>query len=324
MIILTGAAGFIGSNLVARLNAAGRDDLIVVDWLGSHDKWRNIAKSRFQDLVRPEDLPAFLRQHETGIEAVFHLGAISATTAIDGDEIVKHNLRPSMDLWHWCTKQRVPLFYASSAATYGDGSHGFDDTTDPSALQPLNLYGWSKHAFDQWAMRQASRGSSPPRWAGFKFFNVYGPNEYHKGDMMSVAAKNHANVVAQTPIALFKSHRPDFADGEQLRDFVYVKDCCEVMAWFMQSERPSGVYNLGTGRARSFRDLILAVGQACGLAPRIDYVPMPEHLQSKYQYFTQATMHKLRAIGYERPFHTLEEGVRDYVTSHLGTADPYV
>lgn len=306
MIILTGAAGFIGSNLVASLNAVGRDDVILVDWLGSHDKWKNIAKRRFQDLVLPEDLPAVLRKHETDIEAVFHLGANSSTTATDGDEIVRNNLRLSIDLWNWCVKQRVPLFYASSAATYGDGSQGFDDTADLAALQPLNLYGWSKHAFDQWAARQAARGSSPPRWAGFKFFNVYGPNEYHKGDMMSVAAKNHARVLGGETITLFKSHRPGFADGEQLRDFVYVKDCCRVMLWFMQGERPSGVYNLGTGTARSFRDLIRAVGLACGRTPQIDYVPMPEHLRAKYQYFTQATMQKLRAIGYEPPFCSLE------------------
>jgi len=323
MIVVTGATGFIGSNLVAHLNSLGHSDIVIVDWLGNGEKWKNIAKHRFVDFVFPEDLAEFLEKSTDKIEAVFHLGAISSTTASDGDEIIEKNLQCSMKLWRWCTTHQVPFFYASSAATYGDGDLGFDDTADIATLRPLNLYGWSKHAFDRWAIAQAEKQEAPPRWAGFKFFNVYGPNEYHKGDMMSIVAKNHARVIAQEPIHLFKSHRPDFKDGEQLRDFVYVKDCCSVMAWFSEAKRANGIYNLGTGSARSFRDLILAVGAASGLDPDIQYVPMPENLRGKYQYFTQATMQKLKAAGYEARFFSLEEGVADYVRSYLGTSDKF-
>lgn len=323
MIIVTGATGFIGSNLVAQLNQSGHTDIVIVDWLGTGEKWKNIAKHRFVDFVFPEDLAAFLKGTTEAVEAVFHLGAISATTAADGDEVVRNNLQSSMTLWNWCAAKQVPFFYASSAATYGDGDQGFDDTLDIAPLRPLNLYGWSKQAFDRWALGQAAKGLAPQRWAGFKFFNVYGPNEYHKADMMSIVAKNHARVVAEEPIHLFKSHRPDFKDGEQLRDFVYVKDCCNVMAWFMAQARQNGIYNLGTGTARSFRDLIEAVGAACGIPPDIQYVPMPENLRGKYQYFTQATMQKLRAAGYDADFHSLEEGVTDYVQGYLATPDKF-
>ena len=323
MIIVTGATGFIGSNLVASLNQSGNTDIVIVDWLGTGEKWKNIAKHRFLEFVFPEDFAEFLAKTTAEVEAVFHLGAISATTATDGDEIVRRNIQFSMNLWNWCAAKQVPFFYASSAATYGDGKQGFDDTGDIALLHPLNLYGWSKQAFDRWALGEAEKGSAPPRWAGFKFFNVYGPNEYHKADMMSIVAKNHARVVAGQSIQLFKSHRPDFKDGEQLRDFVYVKDCCKVMSWFMASPRQNGIYNLGTGSARSFRDLIEAVGTACSVKPDIQYVPMPENLRGKYQYFTQAAMLKLRAAGYDAAFHSLEEGVTDYVQGYLNNADQF-
>ncbi|SOD30468.1 ADP-glyceromanno-heptose 6-epimerase precursor [Variovorax sp. YR752] len=323
MIIVTGATGFIGSNLVAHLNQLGHTDIVIVDWLGTGEKWKNIAKHRFVEFVFPQDFPAFLEKSSGAVEAVFHLGAISSTTATDGDEVVSNNIQFSMNLWNWCAARQVPFFYASSAATYGDGDQGFDDTQDIAPLRPLNLYGWSKQAFDRWALGQAEKGAAPPRWAGFKFFNVYGPNEYHKADMMSIVAKNHSRVMAKEPIHLFKSHRPDFKDGEQLRDFVYVKDCCKVMSWFMADARQNGVYNLGTGSARSFRDLIEAVGTACGIKPDIQYVPMPENLRGKYQYFTQAAMQKLRAAGYDEGFYSLEEGVADYVQSYLNTPDKF-
>ena len=323
MIVVTGATGFIGSNLVAHLNGLGHNDIVIIDWLGNGEKWRNIAKHRFADFVFPEDIAEFLQQSVGKIEAIFHLGAISSTTASDGDEVIAKNVQFSMKLWNWCAAYQVPFFYASSAATYGDGDLGFDDTRDIAALRPLNLYGWSKQAFDRWAVAQAEKQEAPPRWAGFKFFNVYGPNEYHKGDMMSIVAKNHSRVVAKEPIHLFKSHRPDFKDGEQLRDFVYVKDCCSVMTWFFDEARANGIYNLGTGSARSFRDLITAVGTACGIAPDIQYVPMPENLRGKYQYFTQATMKKLTDAGYDKPFHSLEQGVADYVRSYLDTSDKF-
>lgn len=323
MIIVTGATGFIGSNLLADLNRSGHDDIVIVDWMGTGEKWKNIAKHRFTDFVFPQDFAEFLAKTTAPVEAVFHLGAISATTATDGDEVVRNNLQFSMRLWNWCAAKRVPFFYASSAATYGDGAQGFDDTEDIARLRPLNLYGWSKQAFDRWALAEVAKGSAPPRWAGFKFFNVYGPNEYHKGDMMSIVSKNHARVMAREPIHLFKSHHPDFKDGEQLRDFVYVKDCCKVMAWFMDDARQNDIYNLGTGSARSFRDLIEAVGTACGIKPDIQYIPMPENLRGKYQYFTQAAMQKLRAAGYVAGFHSLEEGVGDYIRGYLNNADAF-
>ncbi|NTF70074.1 ADP-glyceromanno-heptose 6-epimerase [Agrobacterium rhizogenes] len=324
MIIVTGAAGFIGSNLVASLNASGRKDIVLVDWLGSDQRWKNLAKHSFEDFIFPEDFGAFLQNASGKVEAVFHLGAISATTATDGDEIIRKNLKPSMDVWRWCTRERVPLFYASSAATYGDGALGFDDTNPIDELQPLNLYGWSKHTFDTWALTQASLGKAPPRWAGFKFFNVYGPNEYHKDDMMSIVAKNFARISAEEKISLFKSHRPDYRDGEQLRDFVYVKDCCNVMLWFLNKATESGIFNVGSGAARSFYDLMQATGAAARKQVQIEFVPMPEKIRDKYQYFTQASMDKIRAAGYDGQFHSLESGVADYVVNYLAKSDPYI
>ena len=323
MIIVTGATGFIGSNLVAHLNHLGYHNIVLVDWLGTGEKWKNIAKHCFVDYVFPQDIDTFLKNTKAQVEAVFHLGAISSTTASNGDEVVAKNLQFSMRLWDWCTSHNVPFFYASSAATYGDGTQGFDDTHEIAGLRPLNLYGWSKQAFDRWALAQTTKRSAPPRWAGFKFFNVYGPNEYHKADMMSIVAKNHSRVVSKEPIHLFKSHRSEFKDGEQLRDFVYVKDCCKVMSWFMEGTRANGIYNLGTGSARTFRNLIEAVGEACGIEPEIQYVPMPEKLRGKYQYFTQAAMQKMRDAGYDAKFYSLEEGVADYVQGYLDTADKF-
>jgi ADP-L-glycero-D-manno-heptose 6-epimerase len=324
MIIVTGAAGFIGSNLVASLNASGRKDIVLVDWLGSDQRWKNLAKHSFEDFIFPEDFNAFLEDASGKVEAVFHLGAISATTATDGDEIIRKNLKPSMDAWRWCTRERVPLFYASSAATYGDGALGFDDTNPIDALQPLNLYGWSKHTFDTWALTQAAQGKAPPRWAGFKFFNVYGPNEYHKDDMMSIVAKNFARISAEEKISLFKSHRADYRDGEQLRDFIYVKDCCSVMLWFLNKATESGIFNVGSGAARSFYDLMQATGAAVQKQVQIEFVPMPEKIRDKYQYFTQASMDKIRAAGYDGQFHSLESGVADYVVNYLAKSDPYI
>jgi ADP-L-glycero-D-manno-heptose 6-epimerase len=329
MLVITGAGGFIGSVLAARLNEEGRADLVIVDRFGSGDKWRNIAKRDFFEIVPIEGLSVWLDQFGDKVEAVFHLGANSSTTARDADEIIAANLNYSMALWRWCAAARRPLIYASSAATYGDGSAGFDDAGGLDAfkrLRPLNLYGWSKHAFDLWALRQAEKGDAPPLWVGLKFFNVFGPNEYHKGDMMSLVAKNYARVAAGEPVRLFKSHRPEFRDGEQLRDFVYVKDCADVMLWLWR-QRPradqlNGIYNLGTGRARSFLDLIQAVGAACGRPPNIEFVDMPEAIRPNYQYFTEAVMWRLRQSGYNAPFTPVEEAVADYVQKHLATGDP--
>lgn len=323
MILLTGGAGFIGSNIAADLNAAGRTDIIIADVLGSDNKWRNIAKRRFADVISPAEVEAFLKGR-SGLSAVIHMGANSSTTATDADAVLESNLRPSMRLWEWCTRTRTPLIYASSAATYGDGSQGFaDDDTKLDRLRPLNLYGWSKHAFDVWALERARRGESPPQWAGLKFFNVYGPNESHKGDMQSLVAKTMRPVLEGKTIRLFKSHKQGFADGEQLRDFVYVKDCTDVVTWLMSNPNVSGLFNLGTGRARSFRDLILAIGSALDIAVRIEYIDMPDNIRGQYQYFTEAEMAKLRTSGYAASFYSVEHGVRDYVREYLNHEDIY-
>ena len=330
MLVITGGAGFIGSALAARLNEEGRADLVIVDRFGTGDKWRNIAKLDFFEIVPIEGLFAWLERFGDRVEAVFHLGANSSTFATDADEMIASNLNYTIALWRWCAAAKRPLIYASSAATYGDGSFGFDDAGGLEALKrlrPLNLYGWSKHAFDLWALREAAAGHAPPRWIGLKFFNVFGPNEYHKGDMMSLVAKNYGRIAAGETIRLFKSHRPDCRDGEQLRDFVYVKDCTAAMLWLwrqVRQDNSSGIYNLGTGQARSFLDLINAVGAACGVPAKIEYIDMPEAIRPNYQYFTQAGMTRLRQAGYNAPFTPLEDAVADCVTLHLGAPDPYL
>jgi len=327
MLVITGGGGFIGSVLAAELNAAGHSDVVIVDRFGTDDKWRNIAKRDFFEIVTIEGLPAWLDRFGREVEAVFHLGANSSTTEADSGLIIDTNLNASIRLWRWCTEAGKRLIYASSAATYGDGTQGFDDgggIAEFRRLRPLNLYGWSKHAFDLWAMREAARGRAPPFWAGLKFFNVFGPNEYHKGDMMSLVAKNYAKIVAGEPIRLFKSHRPDYADGEQKRDFVYVKDCAAVMIWLLRQGGESGIYNIGSGAARSFRSLIEATGAACGTTPNIEYVDTPPAIRSNYQYFTEARMGRLRAAGYNAPFTPLEDAVREFVSGYLAQPDPYL
>src|SRR5215212_2635515 len=266
MLVITGGGGFIGSALAAALNEEGRADLVIVDRFGSGEKWRNIAKREFFEIVPVEGLSTWLERFGDQVEAVFHLGANSSTTERDADHIIANNLNYSIALWRWCSEAGRPLIYASSAATYGDGSAGFDDAGGIEAfkrLRPLNLYGWSKHAFDLWALRAAAAGQAPPAWFGLKFFNVFGPNEHHKGEMTSLVVKNYPRILAGETIGLFKSYRPDFADGEQLRDFVYVKDCAAALLWLWRHEPETeinGVYNLGTGEARSFLDLIRALG----------------------------------------------------------------
>jgi len=330
MLVITGGGGFIGSVRAAALNDIGRADLVIVDRFGTGDKWRNIAKRDFCDIVLVDRFPAWLERYGAEVEAVFHLGANSSTFADDADEIIATNLNSSIALWRWCATAGKSLIYASSAATYGDGSAGFDDTGDIAALKrlrPLNLYGWSKHAFDLWAMREAARGHAPPLWAGLKFFNVFGPNEYHKGEMMSLVAKNYRQVAAGETIRLFKSDRPDYADGEQCRDFVYVKDCAAVMLWLWRhgpGADINGIYNMGTGEARSFLDLMKALGTACGVAPQIEFVDMPAAIGSNYQYCTEARIGRLRQLGYNAPFTPLEDAVADFVTQYLAQTDPYL
>ena len=327
MLVVTGGAGFIGSVLAAALNEAGRSDLVIVDRFGHDEKWRNIAKRDFFEIVPVEALHSWLERFGGEVEAIFHLGAISATTFTDADEIIANNLNYSIALWRWCAAAKRPLIYASSAATYGDGTAGFDDAGGIDAfkrLRPMNLYGWSKHAFDLWALRQAAAGSAPPHWAGLKFFNVFGPNEYHKGDMMSLVAKNYRKVAAGETIRLFKSHRPDYRDGEQRRDFVYAKDCVAAMLWLWRQGRDSGIYNIGSGEARSFLDLMNALGTACGRAPNIEFVDIPPEIRPNYQYFTEAKLTRLRQAGYNAPFTPLEAAVTDLVTHHLAQSDPYL
>jgi ADP-L-glycero-D-manno-heptose 6-epimerase len=325
MLLVTGGAGFIGSNVVAALNEAGRSDIVVNDHLGAHGKWRNLGKRRFADAVAPGELMRWLDGRK--LDAVIHMGAISDTTATDADLVLENNFRLSLKLLDWCTGARVPFIYASSAATYGDGSMGFSDDWSPDALQklkPMNLYGWSKHMFDVALVERFTKKEKlPPQWAGLKFFNVFGPNEYHKGEMMSLVVKRFDDAKAGRAVRLFKSHRPGVADGDQRRDFICVDDAVAVVRWLMQTPQVSGIFNVGTGTARSFRDLISALFRALGREPEIEYVDMPDNIRGQYQYFTQAEIGGLRRAGYNAGFTPLEDGVRDYVTQYFDTADPY-
>ncbi len=332
MIIITGGTGFIGSNLVAGLENLGIRDLVVCDWLGSEDKWRNIAGREIRDLVFPENLFDYMEKHREEIDVIFHMGAVSATTERDVDLIVKTNFNLSRELWKWCAQNRKRFIYASSAATYGDGGNGFTDCEKPDELanlHPLNPYGWSKHLFDRRISRIVHDPDGkhpeplPTQWAGLKFFNVYGPNEYHKGDMMSVACKLYPQVEAGATAKLFKSHREDFEDGGQKRDFIYVDDCVSVMLWLYQNPGINGLFNVGTGKARSFKELAEAVFDASGVRPKISYIDMPMQLREKYQYFTQADVGKLRAAGYDKPFTELEAGIAKYVKEFMSREDKY-
>src|SRR5579872_3891713 len=315
MLLVTGGAGFIGSNVVASLNAAGRSDIAVNDILGSGGKWRNLAARQISEFVPAGDLMRWLDGRK--LDAVVHMGAISSTTASDVDLLMENNVRLSLRLFDWCAATRTPFIYASSAATYGDGTKGFADDwsgDELKRLKPMNPYGWSKHLFDlAVAERVARKDKLPPHWAGLKFFNVFGPNEYHKGEMRSLLAKRFDEAKAGQPVRLFKSHRAGIADGEQKRDFIYVDDAVAVVRWLMETPSVSGIFNVGTGRARSFRDLMTAMFAALGTAPKIDYVEMPETIRDSYQYFTQAEMNNLRRSGYTREFMTLEAAVKDYV-----------
>ncbi len=328
MIVVTGGAGFIGSNLVAAIEKRGAGPVAVCDRLGDGEKWRNIAKRDLAAIVAPEDLFEFLDRHAASIEAVAHLGAITATTETNADRLVATNIRLSADLWQWCAKHRVRLIYASSAATYGSGEDGFDDDGSVSALarlRPLNAYGWSKHAFDRQVARVAASGEAqPPQWVGLKFFNVYGPNEYHKDAMKSVVAQLFPRASSGEPARLFRSHNPNYPDGGQMRDFVWVGDCVDVMLWFLDHPRLSGLFNMGTGKARSFADLAAAVYRALDRSPRIEYIDTPFEIRDKYQYFTEARMERLRQAGYRQPFTELEDGVGRYVRDFLAAADPYL
>lgn len=326
MFVVTGAAGFLGSNLLAALEPRG--ELVACDRLGSDERWRNLAKRALADLIRPEDLFPFLDGARGRVEAVFHMGAISATTELDVDAIVANNVRLTLDLAAWCASRGVRLIYASSAATYGDGAQGFDDDASPQALarlRPLNAYGWSKHVVDRrLAALRAAGGPLPPQCAGLKFFNVYGPNEYHKGGQRSVAHQLFEAARDGRPARLFRSHRPGVPDGGQSRDFVWSEDCVAVMEWLLDNPGVNGLFNVGSGKARSFLDLAKAVAGAMGKEFRVEWTDTPAAIRDRYQYFTEANVARLRAAGYDRPGTPLEEGVRRYVQDFLLRDDPYL
>lgn len=323
-ILLTGAAGFIGSYLLGFLNAQGYSSIIIVDDFSREDKRPNYTGKQFIRQVERTALFDWLRETKPAIDAVFHLGARTDTTEFDYSIHQRLNVEYSRQLWQYCTRENIPLVYASSAATYGSGELGYsDDHALPAKLQPLNPYGVSKNEFDKWALTQAAAGEAPPFWAGLKFFNVYGPNEYHKGRMASVILHAVKQIQASGKVKLFRSHRPGFQDGQQLRDFIYVKDVALVCTWLMEHKPASGLYNLGTGKARSFQDLALATFDGLGLPPVIEFIDMPEDIRDKYQYFTEADMHKLRNAGYTAAFTSLEEGVREYVRNWLAAGACY-
>ena len=310
-IVVTGAAGFIGRNLAAELNARGCAELLLVDTLGREEKWRNLKGLAFEDILDPA---AFLKCVESGkltdVEAIVHLGACSATTERDADFLAENNYRYTRTLCEWSLKNNVRFIYASSAATYGDGSRGYSDTTPLEELRPLNMYGYSKHMLDLWAQKHGYLD----RVVGLKYFNVYGPYEDHKGDMRSMVHKAWDQIKKTGKVQLFKSYRPEYADGEQMRDFVYVKDAVAVTLYFLDHRHIGGLFNCGTGKARSWKDMMNAVFAAMKVKPNIEFIEMPEILRGKYQYFTQADMPKLRGAGYTALFTSLEDAALDYVT----------
>lgn len=327
MILITGGAGFIGSYTASLLENQGHR-IVICDWLGTDDKWRNIAKRDLENVVAPEQMFEFIDENASEIEAIIHMGAISATTERDADAIVENNFRLSRNLCLWCAENNTRFIYASSAATYGDGDAGFDDgesIEELAAYKPLNAYGWSKHLFDRWVAQRKKTGAAlPPQYVGLKFFNVYGPNEYHKEGMRSVAHQIFPIAKKGEEFCLFKSHRDDYKDGGQLRDFVWVGDCANVMKWMLENPEVNGLFNMGTGEARSFADMTKAVYAAVGTEAKISYRDMPEELRGKYQYYTQANMSKLRTAGYVTPFTSVEDGMKLYIHDYLMKNDPYI
>ncbi|WP_309087994.1 ADP-glyceromanno-heptose 6-epimerase [Phenylobacterium sp.] len=328
IVFVTGGAGFIGSNIAAKLAEDRGLDVVVCDRLREAElgKWRNIAKHPIGDFVAPEDMFDWLEKRWRDVEMVVHMGAISSTTEPDADKIIHANFTLSRDLFRWCADRQRRLIYASSAATYGGGEHGFEDDNDYEALarlRPLNTYGWSKALFDLFAVRQANRDYAPPQWVGLKFFNVYGPNEEHKHSMKSVAAQIWPKVREGHSVQLFKSYRADVPDGGQKRDFVYVRDAANVARWLLDSPQVSGIFNLGSGAARTFEDMARNVFEAAGKNAQIEYTPMPPAIRDKYQYFTEARMDRLFEAGYPGRMTSLEEGIGDYVGRYLSQPDPY-
>ncbi len=323
MIVVTGGAGFIGSAFVWKLNQEGIDDIIIVDRLGTKDKWKNLVNRRFAEFIHKDDFLPMVCEDRLpfDVTAIIHMGACSSTTERDADYLWQNNYAYTRSLAKWALKQGIRFIYASSAATYGDGSQGFsDDHNKIRSLQPINMYGYSKQVFDLWVLKN----SLEEKIAGIKFFNVFGPNEYHKEDMTSVIFKAFHQINQTGKVKLFKSYKPEYKDGGQLRDFVYVKDCVNVVWWLLQHPTANGIFNLGTGKARSWNDLIGAVFAALGLKPNIEYIEMPDGLRNQYQYFTEAKMGKLQAANCPVAFSSLEDSVRDYVVNYLQNNDSHL
>ncbi|MCW3120895.1 MAG: rfaD [Flavipsychrobacter sp.] len=317
VIVITGAAGFIGSYLTGYLNQLGFEQLVLVDDFSNNQKSANLAGKKYLHKIHREQYFDWQEQHPDLVKYVFHLGARTDTTEMDYAIHKKWNLDYSKRVWELCTAQNIPLVYASSAATYGNGEHGYTDSHDiVSQLHPLNPYGVSKNEFDIWALEQKT---APPFWAGLKFFNVFGPNEYHKARMASVIFHAYYQVKAKGEVKLFRSHNPDYKDGEQIRDFIYVKDVVSICTWLMQQQPASGLYNTGTGKARTFKDLVKAIFTTLQVPEKINFIDTPIDIRDKYQYFTEADMNKLRNAGYTQPFYTLEEGVKEYVSEYLSS-----
>lgn len=317
MIVVTGAAGFIGSCLVEHLNQQGYKDIVLIDAFGQADKKANYTNKTYTEKVERNHFFDWLDRNETRVQFIFHIGARTDTAEFDKNLLNELNLNYSKEVWLRCVKYGIPLVYASSAATYGLGEHGYSDSHEVvEKLSPLNPYGESKNDFDKWALAQKEK---PFFWAGLKFFNVYGPNEYHKGRMASVILHAFRQISSTGKMKLFRSHNPDFKDGEQLRDFIYVKDVVSVCEFLMEKRPESGLYNLGTGKARTFLDLVNATYSALCMEPEIMFIDTPADIRDKYQYYTQADMSKLNHAGYKKPFTTIEEGVKDYVQKYLAT-----
>lgn len=327
-IIVTGAAGFIGSCMVSYLNKQGYNNLILVDQFDDDEKELNLHEKNYQSRVERDDFFEWLNIENPKVEFVFHLGARTDTTEFDYSVFEKLNVEYSKNIWNYCSEKNIPLVYASSAATYGSGELGYkDDHALIEKLKPLNPYGVSKNEFDKWALKQPSH---PPFWAGLKFFNVYGPNEYHKGRMASVVFHAFNQIQSTGKVKLFKSHKPEYKDGEQLRDFIYVQDVVKVMFWIMESIvnsewsiKQNGIYNLGTGKARTFTDLVTAIFNSLHIQPSIEFIETPADIRDKYQYFTEADMNKLRLAGYKENFYSLEKAVEDYVRNYLTVPEYY-
>ncbi len=327
-ILVTGGGGFIGSNLVAALLERGTHHIVVCDTFGDHDKWRNLRKHFFAEIIMPEQLFDWLEGNHPQLDVIYHLGSISSTVEKNLDLILRHNFSLSLQLWRWCVAHGARLIYASAAATYGGGENGFDDSIDLAYmknLKPLSGYGWSKHLFDMHVATAFARGEAKlPQWVGLKFFNSYGPNEYHKDDQKSVIAKMAPQAIQGAAVRLFKSYDKKYPDGGQKRDVIYVKDTVRVMLWLLDHPGVSGLFNLGTGQARTFNDMAKAIFSAIERKPNIHYIDMPEGLVHNYQYITEAKMDRLRAAGYTEPFTPLEAGIKDFVQNYLVKDDPYL